>query len=77
MTQDNITPNFTRLVADSRRLSDDFVNATEWAKQFGKDFAYFWKSPEIRAFARALDKKLKRDGSAELASSKGLSYPLV
>jgi len=67
---------FNSLVADNRRSSDDFVNATKWAKQFGKDFAYFWKSPEIRAFARVLDKKLKRDGSAELAPSKGLGKGL-
>jgi len=67
---------FNSLVADNRRSSDDFVNATKWAKQFGKDFAYFWKSPEIRAFARALDKKLKRDGSAELVPSKGLGNGL-
>ena len=66
---------FNSLLTDNRRSSDDFVNATEWCKQFGKDFAYFWKSPEIRAFARVLDKKLKKEKSAELApSSKSLSY---
>lgn len=61
---------FTSLLAENRR-SDDFVNATQWCKQFGKDFSYFWKSPEIRAFAKALEKKIRTAKSAELASSKG------
>ena len=66
--------NFVALLSENRRPDDDFVNATEWCKQFGKDFSYFWKSPEIRAFAKELGKKIKTSKSAELASGKGLAY---
>ena len=44
---------FTSLLTDNRRSSDDFVNATEWCKQFGKSWAMFDRLVETKAFIRA------------------------
>ena len=43
---------FTSLLTDNRRSSDDFVNATEWCKQFGKSWAMFDRLVETKAFIR-------------------------
>jgi hypothetical protein len=45
---------FTSLLTENRRSDDDFVNATQWCKQFGKRWAKFEESPETKGFIRAL-----------------------
>jgi hypothetical protein len=53
MTTNNSTLDFTSLLTDNRRSADDFVNATEWCKRFGKSWAMFDRLVETKAFVRA------------------------
>jgi len=57
MTTNNSTLDFTSLLTDNRRSADDFVNATEWCKRFGKRWAKFEESVEVKAFIRACCEK--------------------
>jgi hypothetical protein len=44
---------FTVFLTENRRPNDDFVNATQWCKQFGKSWAMFDRLMETKAFIRA------------------------
>ncbi|MEH2183048.1 KilA-N domain-containing protein [Nostoc sp.] len=60
--------NYSLILTQNTR-HDDYVNATELCEKFSKTYSSFWKSPDIRAFAKALDHKLKSSESAELAQN--------
>ena len=50
---------FNSLLTDNRRSSDDFVNATEWCKQFGRRWNDFACLPETKKFIKAYCEKRK------------------
>jgi len=62
---------FNSLLTDNRRSSDDFVNATEWCKQFGKSWAMFDRLLETKDFIRAYCDKHKVSKRDLIQSVKG------
>ena len=73
MTTNNSTLDFTSLLTDNRRSADDFVNATEWCKRFGKSWAMFDRLVETKAFVRAYCEKHGTKKSDLVQSVKGLA----
>ena len=72
--------NFTSLLTENRRSGDDFINATQWCKQFGKRWAKFEESTETKAFIRACCEKKqvpKRDLVQSVKGSGTFIHPLV
>lgn len=59
MANSDPTLDFAVLLSDNRRSSDDFVNATQWCKRFGKRWAKFEELSETKAFIRACCEKKK------------------
>ena len=62
---------FTSLLTDNRRSSDDFVNATEWCKQFGRRWNDFACLPETKKFIKAYCENHKTTKSGLINSVKG------
>jgi hypothetical protein len=72
--------NFTSLLTENRRSDDDFVNATQWCKQFSKRWAKFEESPETKGFIRACceSKQVpKRDLVQSVKGSGTWVHPLI
>jgi hypothetical protein len=71
---------FTTLLTENRRSNDDFINATQWCKQFGKRWAKFEESSETRAFIRAFCEKKqvpKRDLVQSIKGSGTFVHPII
>ncbi len=57
MSEVKTSSNFAALLTENRRIDDEFVNATEWCKQFGKRWSKFEELHETKAFIRACCEK--------------------
>ena len=80
MAKTDSTLDFVSLLTENRRLDDDFVNATQWCKKFGKRWAKFEESTETKAFIRACCEKkqvLKRDLVQSVKGSGTFVHPIV
>jgi hypothetical protein len=62
---------YKTLVESNHRPSDDFINATNWAKVFGKDWYDYKVSSDCQKIIVSLTKKYKPRNSGFIESSRG------
>lgn len=80
MNNNDPTLDFAAILSNNRRSGDDFINATQWCKQFGKRWAKFEESIETKAFIRACCEKKqvhKRDLVQSVKGSGTWVHPLI
>ncbi len=68
------TEYFTCLVKDNTRQSDDYVNATNWSKAFGKEWRAYRQSQRCKRTTNALVRELDITISDLMQSSRGKGY---
>jgi hypothetical protein len=71
MVNSNLCIDFKVLVESNRRSTDDFINATNWAKFFGKDWHDYKVSSECQKIIVSLTKKYKPRNSGFIESTRG------
>lgn len=62
---------FTALVKENRRASDDYIRSTAWAKKFEKEWAEYKRLPRCQKLSTALAKKLNTGKSHVIQSKRG------
>jgi hypothetical protein len=70
------------LIQQTRRLDDDYMDATSWCKLYGKEFKNFRKLESTRSYIDAACRKLKVTKNRLLRSTRGkgsrtFAHPLI
>jgi hypothetical protein len=71
MINDNSSINLKDLIESNRRTADDFINATNWAKVFGKSWHDYKVSSQCQKIIESLTKKYKPRNSGFIESTRG------
>ena len=64
-------PDFSLLVSENTRDSDDYVNATTWSKAFGKEWRKYKESARCKKISNALVSDLDIRNSDVMQSTRG------
>jgi len=62
-------PDFNSMIQTARR-DDDYINASAWCKQYGKQLNHYLSNKEAKAFIKVLEDKVHRN-SDELVLKPG------